>query len=370
VPNNKWKNIMTRVVDANLTFTGSEPKFTQQLTKSELIKTLNWYAQNKEVKDAEKYASEYFKKHLKLEASQYIKEESTTFGFACRIMSNGGILPTENLSWFESKIESIKSKISNKKVQKKKEQDVDEVKTVNIQERIAEKTSEIIGELEGAFDELILTDFKLAQSPKAVMDEKTKSVHANKIIEFFKKRRAELDEATTTKDEQMIEAYSCYNKTQLKKLIQYCDQIITDAMAIIGKAAVSRKPRKRKAKSPEQLVSKLKYLQTYTEHNISSVNPKDIIGASQLWVYNTKYRKLGCYHASDSSGLSVKGTTIIGFSEMKSIQKTLRKPDEILTKVINGGKVYLRNALEEIRAVDSKLNGRINEDTILLRIIK
>ena len=132
----------------------------------------------------------------------------------------------------------------------------------------------------------------------------------------------------------------------------------------------SRKPRQRKQKSPEQLVSKLKYLDKFEELKLESVSPKDIIGALQLWVYNTKSRKLGCYNAEDAGGLSVKGSTILNFNESKSTHKKLRKPEVTVPQVLNGGKVYLRNALDEIKAVASPLNGRLNTDTILLRTIK
>jgi len=90
----------------------------------------------------------------------------------------------------------------------------------------------------------------------------------------------------------------------------------------------------------------------------------------QLWVYNTKTRKMGCYHADDAGGLSLKGTSLLNYNETKSIQKRLRKPEVTLPEVINGGKVYLRNVIENIRAVDSGLTGRLNDDTILLKIIK
>jgi hypothetical protein len=76
------------------------------------------------------------------------------------------------------------------------------------------------------------------------------------------------------------------------------------------------------------------------------------------------------YQASDAGGLSVKGSSIVNFSEEKSIQKKLRKPEVTLPEVLSGGKVYLRNALSNIRAVESALSGRLNDDTILLRVVK
>jgi len=101
-----------------------------------------------------------------------------------------------------------------------------------------------------------------------------------------------------------------------------------------------------------------------------SVNPTDIIGADQLWTYNTKLKKLTKYNSLGPSGLQVKGTSIIGFDVETSSCKRLRKPDETLQKVLGAGKIALRKILEEVKTVASKPNGRINSDTILLRVIK
>jgi hypothetical protein len=99
-----------------------------------------------------------------------------------------------------------------------------------------------------------------------------------------------------------------------------------------------------------------------------SVNPADIIGAKELWVFNTKTRKLGKYVAAEYQELGVKGTSITGFDEKQSVAKTLRKPEEQLKEFKSAGKVALRKFLEDIKAVDIKLNGRINEDTVLLKV--
>ena len=103
-----------------------------------------------------------------------------------------------------------------------------------------------------------------------------------------------------------------------------------------------------------------------------SIDPKKIIGAQELWVFNTKTRKLGKYVASNgfsSEELSVKGASIIGFDEKKSVQKTVRKPDVTLKEFQKAGKVALRKFLEDIKATDIKLTGRINKDIILLKVI-
>ena len=67
--------------------------------------------------------------------------------------------------------------------------------------------------------------------------------------------------------------------------------------------------------------------------------------------------------------LGVKGTTITGFSETLSICKTVRKPEEKLKEFKSAGKVQLRKFLEDINATDTRMNGRINEETILLKAV-
>jgi hypothetical protein len=119
----------------------------------------------------------------------------------------------------------------------------------------------------------------------------------------------------------------------------------------------------------EKIVAKMKYLKTFEPLKLVSVNPTDILRAKELWIYNTKSRKLGRYVAAEYQELSVKGTSIIGFDENKSVCKTVRKPEEKLKEFKAAGKVQLRKFLDDINATDTKMNGRINEETILLKVL-
>lgn len=355
---------MIKPTDVNIIFSGSEPKFSAELSQLDLAQALSWYSQNKDSKDALKYATDYFKKKLKVSVPSGIKSQSPTFGFVCRIVANGGILVGKDKEWFENTIDQLKGTTNVAKPTKV-------TNVISIQDHIKRKSSECIGELEGQLDEIILSDFKATPAPIAVMNSmEVKGAHTKYIIEHFKSRRSEYDVILTTEDTFVKEAYSNFTKPQLKKLIAYCDQVILDSMKIAGEAVKSRKPRKRKVKSPTQLLSKLQYCKEFVDLKLQSIDPKTILGATQLWVYNTKNRKLGCYVAEDASGFSVKGTSITGYSESKSIQKTLRKPESVLPEILKGGKIYLRTALDSIKAVESTLTGRFNNDTILLRIVK
>jgi len=176
---------------------------------------------------------------------------------------------------------------------------------------------------------------------------------------------------------QLKEGYAHLKKADIKKLRTAIEELMLALDFIIDQAKATRKPRKAKPKSADKLVEKLKYLKADPKYNLASVNPTDVVGANELWVFNVKTRKLGKYIAKnidpkgmkrEGSGLSVKGTTIIGFDEATSIQKTLRKPDEQLKAFKSAGKVALRKFLDDIATTDTKLNGRCNPDTILLKV--
>jgi hypothetical protein len=357
---------MNRSIDIKAILSNNkEPKFTGELSQTQLTQALSWYAQNRDSKDATKYATEYFKKKLKIQAPDGLKSQSSTFGFICRIVSLGGVLNDSNTRWFNETIDKIKQSTTVVK------STTTTASVLSIQDHIKRKASECIGELEGQIDELITSEFKANVSPYATMTGMdVKNAHTKFVIEHFKTRRVEYDSVLTTTDADVKEAYSNFTKVQLKKLIAYCDQVIVDGMKLAGEAIKTRKPRKRKAKSADQIVAKMNYAKDFAELKLVSVDPKTIIGANQLWVYNVKTRKLGVYQAADAAGLNIKGSTIQNFAESKSVSKKLRKPGVTIPEVLKGGKVALRNVLNDIRAVESALTGRINADTILLRTVK
>ena len=177
---------------------------------------------------------------------------------------------------------------------------------------------------------------------------------------------------------QLKEGYAHLKKSDIKKLRTAIDELRGTLDFIIDQAKATRKPRKSKPKSADKLVEKLKYCKADSKYNLASINPVDVIGASELWVFNVKNRKIGKYVAKNidpkgmaraGSGLQVKGTTIIGFDEALSMQKTLRKPADQLKEFKSAGKVKLRKFIEDIATTDTKLNGRCNPETVLLKVI-
>jgi len=245
------------------------------------------------------------------------------------------------------------------------------IPVVTIQDRLRETAGKMSEEIDYALDEFSTNpdtfDPKAIKVLNLLKAKEAKAAHARIIKGFYTRSYEELQEAQLGECEQLKEAYGHLSKPQLKKLIAFYHEIISACDMLGQEAKVNRKPRAKKAQPKEKIVAKLKYAKTNEQLKLVSINPAEIIGAKELWVYNTKSRKLGKYVASEYLELGVKGTSITGFNENLSVQKTLRKPEEQLKEFKAAGKVQLRKFLDDIRAVDIKLNGRINEDIILLR---
>jgi hypothetical protein len=237
-----------------------------------------------------------------------------------------------------------------------------------IQDRLNEKTSELIGVIEGHYDDVAQNakidfkpyDFLVANSvPQAQL---------TKYESIFSRRKAELEAAQARQDDQLVEGYKHYKAADFKRLVAFIDSILSAVDQYRGVKKATKKLRVKKAPSTEKLVAKLKYAKEDKALKVVSVNPASIIGSQELWCFDTRTRKLYKYVAAAYQTLSIKGTSIINYDTDKSIGKTLRKPDDTLKEFFKLGKVQLRKFLDTIKAVEVKANGRINENQLLLKV--
>ena len=248
-----------------------------------------------------------------------------------------------------------------------------DVYTPSIQERVREAAGRMTEELEDAIESFQEDPENF--NPKAfkvlnlLKGKGVKAAHARIIKGLYTRNLEELTELSSGKaDEQLREGYSHRSKKQIRNLMAFYQEIFAACDMLMAEAKVNRAPRKTKAVSKDKLVAKLKFMKTNEPLKLVSISPTDIIGSKELWVYNTKSRKLGRYIAKEYSELGVKGTTITNFDESASVCKTLRKPEDKLKEFKAAGKVALRKFLDDINATETKMNGRINEEIILLKV--
>jgi hypothetical protein len=345
---------------------GGEPDFTK--SDVSIAQALNWYSYYKDYKDSKKYLIAYMtsKHYSKDDISKISTKVPDSFisntGFVCRLLERGAGLDVKQLNWIADKIQNLLSMAD-----KPKEEEDDDKPKVNIQERIQEQSSEFIGELEGFLD-----DYKTAFNPYEWMATNgVKAPHARKVALHFTPKLAEPKLVLSGKaDADLEEAYSCFTKANIKKYVAFIEQIIVDANRIVNNSKVSRKPRKSKKPTADKLTAKVQYKKEDVEYKVVSVNPTEIVGAKQLWVFNTKTRKLGVYNAESPNGLTVKGTSINAYEPNSSSSKTLRKPNDVLQALVKGTERKYKSTFDGIKSTEQELTGRINSDTILLKVFK
>jgi hypothetical protein len=247
-------------------------------------------------------------------------------------------------------------------------EDKPKVYVPTIQDRLNEKTSATIGELEGYFDDVVTNTKNSFKPYDFLVAQNVPQGQLGKIETAFASTRAELEAAQAREDEQLVEGYKHFKAVDYKRIYAWLDELQKAVDQYRGVKKATKKARVKKSPSKEKLVAKLKYAKQDAVLKLVSINPVDIVGAKELWVYNSKTRKLGKYQADEYKDLAIKGTTIVNFNEVTSVSKTLRKPEQQLADFMKAGKIALRTFLKDIKATEARLNGRINADVLLLKV--
>lgn len=297
-------------------------------------------------------------------------------GKPCVVLNRGGQVTGEWIAFLSSETERLRVLANKLQAEKDAEkEEADKKKPApTIQDRLKEKAGYVASTYDGWIDEFILDPVKFKPETydplKEMQAADLKAPHVRFITSFYENDIAEIEKVVKNADDDLSEAYASFTKPQLKKLLKLYEKITLAANLITETSAVQRKPRVRKAPDKTKQVSNLKFQESDKVLGLVSINPVDIIGATELWVYNTKTRKLGKYIAADEKvGLDVKGASVLAYADT-SVEKTLRKPDEQIKEFKAAGKVALRKFMDTIKSVDTKLKGRINENHILLKVVK
>ena len=337
---------------------GSEP-----IVITEFSQALNWYNYMASDDQSREWFFTYAKRnYTKADLALLRKlpkwKISRTLGNVSRILLNGNALPQKSLDYFNDNVKKLLAEAIHI---------VEEVEeapkpVVDIQSRIREKANYIITSLEEEIDNVI--DGKEFSMYTFCQANELNAQILGIVADYYRPQHEEI----LLDDEQVKESFG---KRQ-KFWINFWNNFFADIDRYVNnkKAVKVRKPREKKAKSAVDLVKNLKYQKEEPSLKIVSVHPAEIVGCTQLWTYNTKYKKLSRYDSIGPAGIQVKGTTLTGYDIETSTSKSLRKPDVSIQALLGAGKVSLRKFIDEIKTVESKPNGRINEDTILLRIIK
>jgi hypothetical protein len=351
---------------------GDEPQLNPTTYNVDLLHALNYYNAHHDDKDKKKWFIHHVAQTDKKLAVQLTKLDEKLFrqaGVLARMQDNGSELLEKEALYFANRFAELKATLP-KPEPTKKEVDAsvakDAANVISIQERMLDKAREMAGEFEGLIDDFLIQD-KSFDASTILKNYQISGPVAKLMVNMFDKTIAELEEVLEGNDEQLNEGYAHLKKTKIKKLLALYQSIPEACGLQVQVAKATRAPRKRKEKPAGVLVAKMKYKHTDETYGIKSISAPSIINCQELWVFNTKYKKLQVYRANDDLGLSVKGTTIIGYNPANSGSRTLRKPE--LVKDYSGmGKRPLNAAYKALTTKEATVNGRVNEECILLKV--
>lgn len=291
-----------------------------------------------------------------------------------------GYMP-ERLAKFYDKKKDEYHELGLTVVEEQQEKKKEKAPKISIQERMLMQVTDLCGDWDDLLDKYVdegfnLKEFDPEKDMKIFGGGVIKPAHAKIVKGQYEMITEEAKENLAGTCEQLKEAYSFMDKKMKKDYVAFFEKInaACDAIILTGKA--NRKQRKPRARSKESIIKKMKFQVNDGTLGIASISPTDVVYANELWVYNTKTRKVGVYHATSKdprglgrpgAGLMVKGTTIQDFDDESSLQKTLRKPAEQINNWTGNAKTRFAKAFEEIKTTPTKLNGRLNDTTIILK---
>ena len=355
----------------------------------EIMRALNWlnYAANSEQRG-------FLEDFIKIKRPETIKEDmamlkkvpdkviSRTYAHMARMSVRGFPFAEQDFAKIWQAVVAAFEKTKNEHAANEETEKAKELAKAakatqpTIQERILTQVRSYLGDtIDPAIDEIVKTGATTIRANLA--GQGFGQPQYKRVIELITPEFNEFKEALLVKQdkslkddnsEQLREGYQHLSIKTLKTLIAFLDEICSTAQKqIIQKKANT--VRKKKPTDVNKVVAKFKKLMEFPELKLKGTNPADCIGVTDVWVYNSKTKKLGVYRGQYTGCMGIKGNSWVGFTETSSVQKTLRKPLTQMAEFQTLGKNQLKKWFDSIKSVEHRMNGRGNEYTLIMRTV-
>ena len=357
-------------------YTGLEPTWRVQPTDdrtSQLSAAFSWYNYFYGKKDAREMLVAYLEhngRRADVRALKGVPDSAVrlTTAWLCRMNMVGLELTDTETVRLEGYIQEI---LRAREPEVVVVEDVPVVAKPNIQDRLREKVSECAGELDGMFDEFVVAGAKMSADYKPITVIRGLNVAPQMISDIanlWKHKLSEFETAIEGKDAQVVEGYSNFSKIQMRNIVKFCEAVINDCGAYVQIKKVERKPRKVKAVPPEKRAAKFKVMMEFAELKLKGLPAASLVDKAEAWLYDTKKRKLIHLVAdSHTQAFTVKSNSIIGFSTIETMQKTVRKPADVVRAVQAAGKPAARKIYKDLTTTETPFNGRGTENLMVLK---
>ena len=244
------------------------------------------------------------------------------------------------------------------------------VRVLTPQQRLANKVSEtILREIDSLEDAWLEGKKPSIDLYELFKINNLKGGAVDQVRRYIEPMLAEYRDAYDKTCDDAVEGYKHLKRTDLKARVAVLEQMVADLDSIKSAAKATRTTRVKKPKAADKQVAKIKYKKEDPTYKLVSVSPLGIVGAMKLFTFNTKTRKMCYYETTATGGFEISGTSIKNFDPELSKALTLRKPDEMLPIILKKTPRQVDKALGELTTKVTQPNGRLNEDTILMRIL-
>lgn len=341
-----------------------------------LLRSYAWYNAMSNLKHYKNWCLEWMKENNydKEDISKVSRVDYRTFlfGHNCRMLSNQVPLPEILIE--KTKVH-IREMITLGSRSKKVNTEVVEKPKISVQDRMKEQVIEYSGDiniiLDTSLDEILAKKKPQLDVVKWLKDNEVKSIQSGMISLEFTSLLEELNMVYNKEDKQLMEGWSFLSRPQLKKYRDFVKNIVTTCEEYSTVLKKTRKPRRKKLQTKASLVRNVKYMIQTEDGKVQSVDPKQIIGAIKVITYNTKTDQFSIYEKTRMvDGLSIKGTTIVGVDNEKSVCRRVGKDKSIVKVASSSGIRSITNAYKNLKNKESVPSPRLNSNVVILQAFK
>lgn len=352
-------------------YIGLEPTWSGPATQTDMIHAYTWYRAVLDAKDARLLVEDYMRwksyPQDAFEGLAHVEDawfDNSNVPSLCRMAMRGLELSESQ----EKLLDGVVPGMVKEGLARKAAKDAARKPKVTSKPVLAAPTDAVgdaISKVEYSIDRGELVDvggLLKMHSPKPD-DLKPEADRYQRLIE-------EVTAALERTDMECVECYRSYTKRQLRDLLARYSGVLQAINLYCSANVKAPTPRKVKPKTPAKIVAKLRYLDKDDALGITSVDPKEIVGASEVILYNVARRYVQRYVAPLGSKLSVRRSTIDGYDPQLSSRKKLRKPEVDLPRFLAGGGKSVPKTYEAIKAKPQEVNGRVSDDVLIVRVVR
>lgn len=314
--------------------------FRDPSSKYTLVSALNYYSQNFDYKDSKQFALEWIETNLPNEYTRLKEARDYQFsnrGFICKMLDNG-------LSLSQNQKDDLIKFFTSMQINNKVEYEEIEEK-VKTKQQV--KINKIIYQMEDVIDD-ILSD----KEPESI-DIPVDKTQLNESISWLEKQIIDAQEQIIKQQEILESLMTVYEK---------CGGI-REKMVIKRKTKI--KTVKNSISEKSKIAQSVKYKKEDDELKLSSISPIQIMGAKEVILYDSKYKKLTHLISEKGNTLDVKGTTVKNVDLEKSSCRRISKPQTFFEN-----KNSLMDKMAALTSTSRTASTRINQETLILEVIK